>query len=867
MKKTRILSLILAFVMIISLLSTAAFAANVKDFTDLDENAWYYEYVERVVADEYFKGIGGNLFDPTGLMTRSMFVTVLHRVAGCPAPKNTEITFPDVEADKWYTEAVLWGVEEGVILGYGVGHEKEGYFGTTDNVTREQMCAFMDRYIDWHNAKFFKLHDEESAPIAFTDAADITWGKEEVEKCVAYGLINGIPVSETEVAFKPLQNSSRAEVAKVIACLAWKTALSPDDLIGHAVRNSMNQIADNYIGRTQDYIADSAVSAVTDYISADLFNFRTEIIDGARPQYMSVGATLDKEVITKLVTLVVEYAFALAGPEESLPTKAEVIEVVKDVKAEVEAHTGLNLSEASVSTIAEYVYTKVSNAAGSIWSNFKNDDGYVTGDITVSVGDFSAVVNVDEETGVSVDGKLAAVKGMAIALAKELYASINAQATDWTNEFENVSVVVTIEFSASDSAVNAAKTANFPYVYPVTLSMTLENNVNAIQYKYDGMPNVKFVVSEKVQNTYEAAVQAAIDKILSSETVINKVESFIAPTLDSVKDSEQIAALADVLDATNFPVDGSVYVSTALTSWKNANLYKDGSIAYSPVYEMYWAENADADWDNNALYAVVSAVANSTAAYVENMIEAKATELAEGKGDLVSAIIESVFDALRANITPADVESLLNGESIGIEGLDGYDISIGSLDLNSVPAGAKDYVVAVICDRLREANVFATADVEAAMKADIDGIINDTVAGTGAVEKLSSYLAKGNFFTEVDEIAGVQVRNFATLIRYASNKVATDAADGYVAKICKQISKLPADASITINGVVFEEYNPLIQNIKNAATLDEACEALAQLIEQPGIGDLCINSFADGIVFSASYGARSYSFKLFIEVQ
>ena len=72
-------------------------------------------------------------------MTRAMLVTVLWRYAGRPeAGKNP---FTDVPAGQWYTEAVTWAAENGVVSGVG-----NGRFAPNGNITREQMASILFRY-------------------------------------------------------------------------------------------------------------------------------------------------------------------------------------------------------------------------------------------------------------------------------------------------------------------------------------------------------------------------------------------------------------------------------------------------------------------------------------------------------------------------------------------------------------------------------------------------------------------------------------------------------------------------------------------------------------------------------------------------
>ena len=86
-------------------------------------------------------GTSATLFSPNGIVTRGMVVTVLYRMEGEPDVSDLENPFDDVAEGKYFTEAVIWAAENGVVLGYGGGK-----YGPDDNVTREQLAAILYRY-------------------------------------------------------------------------------------------------------------------------------------------------------------------------------------------------------------------------------------------------------------------------------------------------------------------------------------------------------------------------------------------------------------------------------------------------------------------------------------------------------------------------------------------------------------------------------------------------------------------------------------------------------------------------------------------------------------------------------------------------
>ena len=88
-------------------------------------------------------GTNDNLFSPYATTTRGMFVTVLYRLEGEPVV-NYSMSFEDVVADQWYTEAIRWATSEKIVEGYG-----NGKFGTNDAITREQLVTILYRYAQY----------------------------------------------------------------------------------------------------------------------------------------------------------------------------------------------------------------------------------------------------------------------------------------------------------------------------------------------------------------------------------------------------------------------------------------------------------------------------------------------------------------------------------------------------------------------------------------------------------------------------------------------------------------------------------------------------------------------------------------------
>ena len=136
----RFLSLTLAALMAVTALSFSALAAGGSSFSDVAADAWYAYCVEDTAERGLMDGTAEGVFTPDGELTRAMLVTVLWRLAGCPAPE-TEPDYSDVPGGQWYSDAIAWASGFQVVEGYG-GRT----FGPMDPVTREQMAVIFYRW-------------------------------------------------------------------------------------------------------------------------------------------------------------------------------------------------------------------------------------------------------------------------------------------------------------------------------------------------------------------------------------------------------------------------------------------------------------------------------------------------------------------------------------------------------------------------------------------------------------------------------------------------------------------------------------------------------------------------------------------------
>lgn len=172
-------------------------------FKDVPDTAWYAEAVRFVAERSLFDGVAPGVFAPDESMTRAMFVTVLYRYAGEAALEDTTIPFEDVEAGRWYTNAVIWAAREGVTFG-----TSGKTFEPDKAIAREEIVTMFHRYLQEHNLTLPVVSEEK----LFTDRDTISdWAKESVKAMQMAGIIEGMPNN----LFAPKKDTTRAEVATI----------------------------------------------------------------------------------------------------------------------------------------------------------------------------------------------------------------------------------------------------------------------------------------------------------------------------------------------------------------------------------------------------------------------------------------------------------------------------------------------------------------------------------------------------------------------------------------------------------------------------------------------------------------------------
>lgn len=176
---------------------------DVMIYEDIAEIDWFYSYVNKTFTTNLMTGLDENAFGPYEILSRAQFATILSRMEESRSVPYDDM-FNDVAEGEWYTEAVLWAAENGIVTGY-----ENGCFGPADTITREQMAAMLYRYAEYKGYDTAETTDLTKYP----DASDVSnFAEEAMSWCVAKGIISG-----NDGKLLPQGNTTRAECAAMIS--------------------------------------------------------------------------------------------------------------------------------------------------------------------------------------------------------------------------------------------------------------------------------------------------------------------------------------------------------------------------------------------------------------------------------------------------------------------------------------------------------------------------------------------------------------------------------------------------------------------------------------------------------------------------
>lgn len=177
-------------------------------FTDVT-NHWAYSAIKRVYTRGWMVGMDEKTFAPDQQLSRAMLAAILYAMAGEPAVTG-ESPFTDVPAGCWYTDAIVWAAQNGIVCGFG-----DGTFRPNEAVTRAQAAVMLYGYAAFTGADVTARADLS----AYSDAGQIpAWAMDAMQWANARRLIVGRDSSH----LAPNGGATRAEMAAILSAYIGK---------------------------------------------------------------------------------------------------------------------------------------------------------------------------------------------------------------------------------------------------------------------------------------------------------------------------------------------------------------------------------------------------------------------------------------------------------------------------------------------------------------------------------------------------------------------------------------------------------------------------------------------------------------------
>ena len=180
--------------------NTYTITVTVSDkFYDVAEDKWYYEEVMEAAGLGWINGSNG-YFKPEDSMKRGDFALIIARIMGYDETQYRDSAFPDVDSDLYYSAAIAFCADKGLIGGDG------GNFYAERSITREEMAKII-----CNAAGVDQVTNPEKL---YADDAEIAeWAKGYVYGCQAAEIMMG---NEEANTFDARSNATRAEAAAVL---------------------------------------------------------------------------------------------------------------------------------------------------------------------------------------------------------------------------------------------------------------------------------------------------------------------------------------------------------------------------------------------------------------------------------------------------------------------------------------------------------------------------------------------------------------------------------------------------------------------------------------------------------------------------
>lgn len=145
----------------------------------------------------FMSGYTDGTFRPDGQTTRAEVASLMAGlIEGYDKNATYTTSLNDIDSAEWYAQAVKFMSAQGLITGY-----EDGTFRPNRQITRQEFCAIIAKYLDLEN----------KGTTDFNDVAD-AWGQGYIAQLATKGIVSGYP----DGSFMPNKAITRAEVTTIL---------------------------------------------------------------------------------------------------------------------------------------------------------------------------------------------------------------------------------------------------------------------------------------------------------------------------------------------------------------------------------------------------------------------------------------------------------------------------------------------------------------------------------------------------------------------------------------------------------------------------------------------------------------------------
>lgn len=177
---------------------------NSRGFKDVPKGHWAYDEIMWMLERKIIEGIGNNVFNPKGIVTRAEFAKMMVLTLDLEKYSPDTPSFLDVKKNSWEYQYVESAKP------YLTGFRTSGgdYYKPSQSAVREDMAVALVNALGYQGETY-----DESLLRKFTDAGQINPNlRKHVALAVKYGLMEGYDNN----TFKPQGSLTRAEASKLL---------------------------------------------------------------------------------------------------------------------------------------------------------------------------------------------------------------------------------------------------------------------------------------------------------------------------------------------------------------------------------------------------------------------------------------------------------------------------------------------------------------------------------------------------------------------------------------------------------------------------------------------------------------------------